>query len=156
MWKDSETELDFLDFDYLIGLLDELIEDESLLPSSIGVYGDWGSGKSSLIRMSMKKAEVRDGTVCLIFNGWLFEGYEDAKTALMTSILDVIQAKQTLTEKAKKSIGVLYKSIDKFKMAKKGLRYSTDFFLTGGIGTFLELSTKGVIDQVKETIVFRK
>lgn len=54
MWKDSETELDFLDFDYLIEILKDIIEDESLLPSSIGVYGDWGSGKSSLIRMSRK------------------------------------------------------------------------------------------------------
>ena len=43
-----------LEFDYLIEILKDIIEDESLLPSSIGVYGDWGSGKSSLIRMSRK------------------------------------------------------------------------------------------------------
>ncbi|WP_254438209.1 hypothetical protein [Paenibacillus sp. DCT19] len=42
MWKDSETELDFLDFDYLIYMLREIISNESLLPSSVGVYGDWG------------------------------------------------------------------------------------------------------------------
>lgn len=35
MWKDSETELDFLDFDYLIEILKDIIEDESLLSSSI-------------------------------------------------------------------------------------------------------------------------
>lgn len=28
MWKDSETELDFLDFDYLIEILKDIIEDE--------------------------------------------------------------------------------------------------------------------------------
>ncbi|MDH6595397.1 P-loop NTPase fold protein [Bacillus aerius] len=134
MWKDSETDLDFLDFDYLIGILDELIKDESLLPSSIGVYGDWGSGKSSLIRMSMKRAEQRKGTACLIFNGWLFEGYEDAKTALMGSILDTIQDNQTLTDKAEKSLAILYKSVDKFKLAKKGLRIGLDMALTGGVG----------------------
>lgn len=96
MWKDSETELDFLDFDYLIEILKDIIEDESLLPSSIGVYGDWGSGKSSLIRMSMKEFEAKDDTVCLVFNGWLFEGYEDAKTALIGTILDTIQSKRSL------------------------------------------------------------
>ena len=53
MWKDSETELDFLDYDYLIQMLQSIITDDSLLPASIGVYGDWGSGKSSL--MYMKK-----------------------------------------------------------------------------------------------------
>lgn len=152
MWKDSETEIDFLDFDYLIGILDELIEDESLLPSSIGVYGDWGSGKSSLIRMSMKKAQQREGTVCLIFNGWLFEGYEDAKTALMGSILDTLQENQTLTEKAKKSITALYKSIDKLKLAKKGLRVGFDMALTGGLGTFLDISNSQIMEKFKETI----
>lgn len=152
MWKDSETDLDFLDFDYLIGILDELIEDESLLPSSIGVYGDWGSGKSSLIRMSMKKAEQREDTVCLIFNGWLFEGYEDAKTALMGSILDTIQKNQTLTVKAQKTIATLYKSIDKFKWAKKGLQIGVDMTLTGGLKSIIDISTKGIISRFKDTI----
>ena len=49
MWKDSETELDFLDYDYLIQTLQSIITDDSLLPASVGVYGDWGSGKSSLM-----------------------------------------------------------------------------------------------------------
>lgn len=150
MWKDSETELDYLDFDHLIGLVDELILDESLLPSSIGVYGDWGSGKSSLIRMSMKKAEEVDGTVCLIFNGWLFEGYEDAKTALMGTILDKIQENQELTEKAKKCLGGLYKSIDKFKLIKSGIKYTGDMLLTGGVGTIVDLTVKNVIANTKQ------
>lgn len=28
MWKDSEKELDFIDFDFLIGILKDIIEDE--------------------------------------------------------------------------------------------------------------------------------
>lgn len=50
MWKDCETELDYLDFDYLVSILNSVLRDDSLLPSSIGVYGDWGSGKSSLLK----------------------------------------------------------------------------------------------------------
>ena len=75
MWRDSETELDFLDFDYLKAILKMTIADEDLLPASIGVYGDWGSGKSSLIKMSMDELSKEENTVCLIFNGWLFEVY---------------------------------------------------------------------------------
>lgn len=150
MWKDSETELDYLDFDHMIALLQELISDESLLPSSIGVYGDWGSGKSSLIRMSMKKAEEAEGTVCLIFNGWLFEGYEDAKTALMGSILDAIQENQTLTEKARKCISGLYKSVDKLKLIKNGLKYTGDFLFTGGIGTITSMTVKNILANSRE------
>lgn len=149
MWKDSETELDFLDFDHLIGLLDELIEDKSLLPSSVGVYGDWGSGKSSLIRMSMNKAAEKENNVCLIFNGWLFEGYEDAKTALMGSILDAIQENRTLTKKAKKCLSGLYKSIDKFKLLKSGIKYGGDFLLTGGIGSIASMTVQKVYEVAK-------
>lgn len=149
MWKDSETELDFLDFDHLIGLLDELIEDKSLLPSSVGVYGDWGSGKSSLIRMSMNKAAEKENNVCLIFNGWLFEGYEDAKTALMGSILDAIQENRTLTNKAKKCLSRLYKSIDKLKLLKSGIKYGGDFLLTGGIGSIASMTVQKVYEVVK-------
>ena len=57
MWKDSETEIDFLDYDYLIKILQKIITDDSLLPASIGVYGDWGSGKSSLMYMCKKSLE---------------------------------------------------------------------------------------------------
>ena len=41
----------------------------------------------------MLRAELeKDKSIlCLTFNGWLFEGYDDAKTALMGSILDEIQ-----------------------------------------------------------------
>lgn len=149
MWKDCETELDFLDFDYLIETLDMIISDNSLLPSSIGVYGDWGSGKSSLIRMIMKKYENSTGTVCLNFNGWLFENYDDAKTALIGSILDKIKENRTLGEKAKRCIDGLYKSIDKIKLLKYGAKYGTDFLLTGGIGTLTEIGIKGILSNFK-------
>jgi len=152
MWKDSETELDFLDFDYLIHMLKDIISDETLLPSSVGVYGDWGSGKSSLIRMSMKSFESDQGTVCLVFNGWLFEGYEDAKTALMGSILDTIQKQTKLNIKAKKCIAGLYKSVDKLKLLKNGVKYGADFLLTGGIGTLADITINSIVTKAKEKI----
>lgn len=49
IWKDSETEIDFLDFTYIVEIMKDTINDEKLLPSCIGLYGDWGSGKSSLM-----------------------------------------------------------------------------------------------------------
>lgn len=152
MWKDSETELDFLDFDYLIHILKDIISDETLLPSSVGVYGDWGSGKSSLIRMSMKSFESEEGTVCLVFNGWLFEGYEDAKTALMGSILDAIQKQTKLTAKAKRCLAGLYKSVDKLKLLKNGMKYGADFILTGGIGSLADITIKSVVSKVRENV----
>lgn len=55
MWKNSETKSDYLNFDYLIDAVESIAMDAKLTPSTIGVYGDWGSGKSSLMQMVEEK-----------------------------------------------------------------------------------------------------
>ena len=98
MWRDSETELDYLDFDYLIETVSNIIKNDDLLPSTIGVYGDWGSGKSSLMYMCKDRLTKADEKIkCLVFNGWLFENYEDAKTAILGTILDEISKEERLS-----------------------------------------------------------
>ena len=149
MWKDSETEIDYLDYDYLVKSIEDIILDDDLLPASIGVYGDWGSGKSSLMHMCKKKLEAKDKKItCLLFNGWLFENYEDAKTAMLGTILDEIGKKKRLPTKAKETLSGLYKSVDKLKLAKNVTKMGMDFFLTGGIGTITDIT----LNQIKNKI----
>jgi len=87
MWNDKETDLDLLDFQHLTAGLLSIINDESLLPATIGVFGDWGSGKSSLLKMAHNELEKDENILCISFNGWLFEGYDDAKAALLETII---------------------------------------------------------------------
>ena len=137
MWRDSETEIDYLNFEYLVNLLTDLIDNDKLLPATIGVYGDWGSGKSSLIKMATDKLVTND-VVTLTFNGWIFEGYENAKTVLLETILDSIQENSTLTTKGKQLLRGLYKSVDKIKLVKKGISYTADLMTTGGVGIMVD------------------
>lgn len=153
MWKDSETELDFLDYDYLIQTVQSIITDDTLLPASIGVYGDWGSGKSSLMYMCKECLIKEDDKIkCLVFNGWLFENYEDAKTAILGTILDEISKEKNLTDEAKGIIKGLYKSVDKFKLVKGVLKYGTDFLVTGGIGSLLGITINQALKSTQEKI----
>lgn len=160
MWKDSEAEIDFLDFDYLIGVLKDIIDNEDLLPATIGVYGDWGSGKSSLIKLAINDFEGNENIVCLNFNAWLFESYEDAKASLLGSILDKICEEKTLTKKATDIVSGLYKSIDKLKLFKKSFLFGMDIATTGGLISALSIllsefakedNTK-IKDKIKENI----
>lgn len=153
MWKDSETELDFLDYDYLIQTVQNIIMDDNLLPASIGVYGDWGSGKSSLMYMCKDRLTKKDKNIkCLVFNGWLFENYEDAKIAILGTILDEISKEESLSQKAKDIINGLYKSIDKFKLVKGALKYGADFFLTGGMGSLFSVTASQFFKLFQENV----
>lgn len=114
MWSDSIAEKDYLGFDVHASLIKGLIDEPGMLPITIGVFGDWGSGKSSIME-SLKKAydaENDKSTVCLQFNGWVFEGYDDAKAALIEAILKSFESNKSLSRKAKNKIKELAKSVN--------------------------------------------
>ncbi len=107
MWSDNETDVDLLGFGYLVDSLDILLTEEALLPLTVGVYGDWGSGKSSLMRIARRRLEQLSadaiaeagGTtearaaapfLCVEFSPWRFEDYTHIKLALMTAVVDAL------------------------------------------------------------------
>ena len=47
MWPDKESNIDYLNFGYLVDMVADIATNRDLSPSTIGLYGDWGSGKSS-------------------------------------------------------------------------------------------------------------
>lgn len=153
MWKDSETELDFLDYGYLINSVTDIVENDDLLPACIGLYGDWGSGKSSVIHMCKAVLEKEDADIkCMIFNGWLFENYDDAKTALLGEILDTITKERKLSESAKSVVKGLWNSIDKLKLAKKVVGTGADLMLTGGMATITSMTVRNVMSAVSNSV----
>lgn len=88
MWPDNETDVDLLGFDFLVDELLVLLHDPSLLPVTIGLAGDWGSGKSSILKMTAAKlAEEGDGFIVVPFSPWRYEDYEDVKTSLIQDVL---------------------------------------------------------------------
>src|SRR2546421_9743007 len=101
MWSDNDTSVDLLGFQHLVRAVTGIVRRPRLLPATIGAFGDWGSGKSSLLRLVEEDLKADKDTLVLWFNGWMFEGYEDAKTALMGTILDEIAVRRRVTEKGK-------------------------------------------------------
>ena len=61
MWSDNETDVDLLRYRYIVASVLRLIRNDDLLPTTIGIFGDWGTGKSSLIKMIEKEiSELRE------------------------------------------------------------------------------------------------
>ncbi len=134
MWNDNDTNIDLIDFSHLVKAASGIIENEDLVPCTIGFYGDWGSGKSSLIKMVEEQYSSSKGVLTIKFNGWLFEGYDDAKSVLMRTILEEIIKQKTFKSEAKDLAKRLYKQIDWMKLAKSAVGHGAAFFLTGGLG----------------------
>lgn len=133
MWTDNVTDKDFLGFDVHANLIKELIKDDKMLPLTIGLFGDWGSGKSSILEVLKKDLEHEQKTVCLYFNGWTFEGYDDAKAALLEAIVKAFDDEKKFGAEIKDNIKRLFKSIKWMRVIGFGLKNIAIPLVTGGI-----------------------
>ncbi len=120
MWPDNETDLDLLGFDELVDELVVALTTPRLLPLTVGILGDWGSGKSSLLQItrreleSEKDDEGRQRYLCVSFSPWLYEDYDDVKTALMGEVLRVCRTRAITPE--------VQEQAEKLGRFSKGLR----------------------------------
>ena len=134
MWSDNETTEDLLGFQVHADLIHSIVIDPTMLPATIGIFGDWGSGKTSVMKMLEKTLDpgnYEDGSeeqekyekiACLFFNGWLFEGYDDAKSAILSSILLQLSEHQRFGPKIRDKAARLLKSVDYMRLARLGLK----------------------------------
>jgi predicted KAP-like P-loop ATPase len=108
MWHDVETTKDLLNFTVVADTAAQLVRESAGQPLSIGVSGSWGTGKSSLVKMiggSLKAADAdASNYLFLEFNAWLYQGYDDARMALLQSVADKLlaeaEARKTHVDKA--------------------------------------------------------
>lgn len=97
MWSDIETRIDYLNYLELAEVVSEILLDRRMRPVSVGVFGTWGTGKSSLLNLieSQIRREASEKVIVIRFDAWLYQGYDDARAALMEVIA------RTLYEAAK-------------------------------------------------------
>ncbi len=133
MWVDAETKIDYLNFGSVADSVVELIEQAGGKPLSIGVSGAWGVGKSSLVtqtRDALERRDREDATaegvsdsdfkskyIFVEFNAWLYQGYDDARAALLDAIASelvrVADERQTAGDKAREFLS----RVDWFRVA---------------------------------------
>lgn len=118
MWHDNETDKDLLGFGIHAELIKNIVTDKSMLPISIGLFGDWGSGKSSVMKMLNNSLQEKEKVVTITFNGWVFEGYDDAKSALIETILKGIIKEKKIIPEGVDAAKKLLKKVDWLRLGK--------------------------------------
>lgn len=120
MWSDNETTRDYLNFGVVAKTVAEIVDQSQSRPISIGVSGAWGVGKSSMIKLIQNELIAKKSGITqtpskyifVEFNAWLYQGYDDARAAL----IDVVAAK--IAEAAAEREGLTDKVSELFERVK--------------------------------------
>jgi hypothetical protein len=124
MWADDASKIDMLAYEPYANLICEIATSERMNPLTIGLFGNWGSGKSTLLHLieknTMSQTEKKIAVVTV--NAWMFEGYDDAKTALMEAILQSLQENQTFFKESTDKIKSLIKRVDWIRVGSTALK----------------------------------
>jgi predicted KAP-like P-loop ATPase len=107
MWSDRESSQDFLNYTELADQIATLAANKEMLPLSIGVFGTWGTGKSTVLRLVRSRMEAAEQPPLFIdFDAWLYQGFDDSKAALMEvvaeTLLQAAKGNEKLIEKIKR------------------------------------------------------
>ncbi|HZE56731.1 MAG TPA: P-loop NTPase fold protein, partial [Chthoniobacterales bacterium] len=120
MWSDNETVEDLIGFRVHTDLIADVVTDSRLLPVTLGVFGDWGSGKTSIMKMLEKQLAENEEIAVVYFDAWLFEGYDDAKSALITSILKQLAEHKRFPAALKDQAAALVGRVNWMRLLKMG------------------------------------
>jgi len=115
---DNETKVDLLNNEPIASSIVALLRDNPAKPITVGVHGDWGAGKSSILELVEAQIEAQEDTLCLKFNGWRFQGFEDAKIALIEGIVTGLVEKRPALTKTGDTVKDIFSRIDWLKVAR--------------------------------------
>lgn len=131
MWADVETSDDLLNYGELAEVVANMLGDPRMLPLSVGISGGWGTGKSSMLKLIEAKLQAAtleiDGAretstasqsrrrfIVVHYDAWLYQGFDDARAALMETIAACL-----VTEAENKPKSVSEKALSLFRHVDK-------------------------------------
>jgi len=134
MWSDNETNRDFVNFGCVANTAAEMVALAGEQPLSIGISGGWGVGKSSMLNLiadALSEHNDKNSYIFIRFNAWLYQGYDDARAALMEVIAEKLVTHAAENEPALKKAKELLKRVNWLRVA--GLTASSAAALAFGL-----------------------
>ncbi|MBO9508777.1 Qat anti-phage system ATPase QatA [Thalassospira sp. A3_1] len=116
---DNETSVDLLYYEVYAQTVARLIKENDGKALTVGIHGDWGAGKSSVLMMVDKCFSGDDDVLCVRFNGWLFQGYEDAKAVLIETIVEELLKNRSSLDKVVDKAKDVLRRVNWMKLARQ-------------------------------------
>ena len=116
---DLETEIDYLNCEAISHTVVELLSTNRDRPITVGVHGDWGAGKSSILKMIEVKCRSDQNVAVIWFNGWMFEGFDDAKTVMIENTITELHHQRSTIEGVKEKAKSLLNRVNWLRILRR-------------------------------------
>lgn len=141
VFPDDVAAVDLLHAEPLARTIIEVMQAHPKHGLVLGIHGDWGAGKSTVLSLVEKGLADQESVATLWFNGWEYEGFEDAKIAILEGIIRHLQQNKKFFEKARDLFHRLRKRIDYMKLARAAVVGGAGVLAAGPVGLALMLPT---------------
>ena len=109
---DQPSTVDLLDFTQFVDALSAVILDpQTKTPIIMGVFGRWGTGKSTLMRMLQRRLEA-ERLQTVWFNAWLYSKEDEIWAALLQSLMSTLSRTLTWRQKVRFALGLHERGFD--------------------------------------------
>jgi hypothetical protein len=158
MWIDKESKIDLLAYNPFAELVTNITANDRMNPLTIGLFGSWGVGKSTLLKLVENKINELDPSkkkiVCVSLNSWMFEGYDDAKSAIMESLLRTLDNNQPAFAGLKEDIKSLVKRIDFIRLGAAALKHGTPLLMSALNPAVAAITVAQYMTEEKRTAIW--
>lgn len=91
LWSDNPSELDLLGFADVTAPIAEAVLRDKLDPVTVGIEGDWGSGKSSILAILGIQLQGDKTVVVIPTHPWEYDPATDPKATLIAEVLNAVR-----------------------------------------------------------------
>ena len=118
LWPDLPTSTDLLGFEDVAAPVIEAVRRARLDPVAIGIHGDWGCGKSTVLELVDEALKDEQGVLVVKTRPWEYDPTMDARATLIGEVLEA------LAEEASKGKGLSDALKAKFAELRKRIQWS--------------------------------
>jgi predicted KAP-like P-loop ATPase len=150
LWSDNPTSIDLLGFRDTTELIEKVLLDHALGPVTVGIEGDWGSGKTSMLKLLARKLSPDDSVIVVETRPWEYDPAMDPKATLIAEVLDAIHTeadRRNLLDRVRSKFKTLAKRVRVSELLKLAV---TAAAAAGGLPKVAEFL--GLFDEEAETV----
>jgi KAP family P-loop domain len=139
LWADNPSALDLLGFADVTAPIAEAVLREKLDPVTVGIEGDWGSGKSSILAILGKHLREDSSVVVIPTTPWEYDPATDPKATLIAEVLNTVrkevEERKGGWDKVSDKVKNQFKSLTRRIKISKAIKLAANSALSMGLPT---------------------